>query len=82
MKFKNTYAVNELEHQSDKTPFVALLRQGRATHSEVDTFIDLWHDGWGEKDQGLRDFLGFTEKEYNEFLKDADYLYTMVPIKD
>lgn len=73
---------NNVEHQWNKTPFVELLRQGRAEHREVDNFIDMWHDGWGEENQGLREFLGFTEKEYEEFLKDADYLYTMVPIKD
>lgn len=39
---------------------------------ELENQIDLWHESFSQK--SLREFLGFTYREYDFFLRDADYL--------
>ena len=45
---------------------------GDALTSEVDDYIDKWHDD--ERKLSLYDFLGMTKKEYTLFVEDENYL--------
>ena len=42
--------------------FVEQCLQGMADPSQIDDFIDQWHEGPSQ--QSLHDYLGFTAKEY------------------
>jgi hypothetical protein len=49
--------------KSDKpTSFMGKCLAGEASPSDIDDFVDQWHEGSGEG--SLRAFLGFTKEEY------------------
>ena len=48
---------------------------GDASLKEVDTYIEYWHTN--NITIPLYQFLGMTEKEYSEFVKDENYLGTI-----
>ncbi len=47
--------------------FVELHIEGRVLPDEIDNFIEDWHNSDNEK--SLSEFLGFTEEEYNLWIK-------------
>lgn len=46
------------------TTFVEKCLVGEALADDVDDYVDRWHDGEGDPDTSLADFLGFTDLEY------------------
>ena len=56
--------------------FILNCINGDALLSEIDDYIDLWHDG--ESEISLHEFLGMTKKEYALYMEDEQYLATIV----
>src|ERR1700735_5631035 len=50
--------------------------KGYALTTEIDDYIDLWHNG--ETDTSLHKFLGMSQKEYALFVEDEGYLPIIV----
>ena len=44
--------------------FVEKCLAGEALADDVDDYVDLWHEGMGNPNASLAQFLGFTEIEY------------------
>lgn len=57
---------------SDRGTFIDLCLQGVASPSEIDDFVDRWHDA-PEKSE-LHDFLGMTKTEYSLWVRVPDAL--------
>ena len=49
---------------------------GNALMSEIDDYIDLWHES--DSQLSLNDFLGMTQKEYALYVEDESYLATII----
>ncbi|MFI5159208.1 MAG: hypothetical protein ACHQF4_10110 [Sphingobacteriales bacterium] len=49
---------------------------GYALPSEIDDYIDQWHDG--DSNISLHEFLGMSKKEYVLFVEDESYLPLIV----
>lgn len=45
--------------------FIELCINGDAFDSEIDDFVDMWHEGTAGQDQELHDFLGMNWNEYS-----------------
>lgn len=58
--------------------FILDCLNGDALIDDLDDYIEYWHDNSGTLKVSLKDFLGMTEKEYNFFLKDEDYLADII----
>lgn len=56
--------------------FISDCINGDALLSEIDDYIDLWHDS--DTDLSLHDYLGMTQKEYALYVEDEQYLATIV----
>lgn len=56
--------------------FILNCINGDALLSEIDDYIDLWHDS--DTGLSLHDFLGMTKEEYALFVEDEQYLATIV----
>lgn len=52
--------------------FMSLLKEGKVLPSDVDDFVDEWRQT--ESLMSLKEHLGMTEEEYNEFVKDPNSL--------
>ena len=52
--------------------FITDCMNGDALMSDVNDYIDRWHEG--NSAQPLHTFLGMTEKEYTLFVEDENYL--------
>lgn len=57
---------------SDKS-FIAKCIEGEALLSDIDDYIDEWHD-IAPQNETLHDFLGMTWEEYSLWLADPDVL--------
>ena len=44
--------------------FVEKCLAGEALADDVDDYVDRWHDGEGDPNESLAEFLGFTDMEY------------------
>lgn len=53
-----------------KNTFIDDCLSGIATIADIDSYIEYWHTHSTEN--SLREFLGLTESEYNEYLKSDD----------
>lgn len=58
--------------------FILDCLNGDALIDDLDEYIDYWHEKANDLNVSLKDFLGMTEKEYNYFLKDEDYLADII----
>ena len=47
------------------TTFIEKVYSGQAKAEEIDKFIEIWHDS--DIEMPLREYLGFTKKEYQLF---------------
>ena len=47
--------------------FIQMCLTGAASESEIDDFVDQWHDGEAGKGQDLHEFLGMTWEEYSSW---------------
>jgi len=56
--------------------FILNCINGDALLSEIDNYIDLWHES--DTELSLHDFLGMTKKEYALFVEDEQYLASIV----
>ncbi|WP_026653664.1 hypothetical protein [Butyrivibrio proteoclasticus] len=45
--------------------FVEMLNEGRLKSGDIDLFIEKWHNS--KSKMSLREYLGFTEKEWQVF---------------
>ncbi|MET3659163.1 hypothetical protein [Sporosarcina psychrophila] len=52
--------------------FIDGVLEGDYLLSEVDDFVDAWHDSEDENDISLQEFLGMTEKEYKLWAEKGD----------
>jgi hypothetical protein len=55
-----------------RATFIDLYILGQARPEDISESIDTWHSGSG--DQPIYDYLGMTEEEYSEWLRDPDVL--------
>ena len=55
-----------------RATFVDLYMHGQARPDDIGESIDAWHSGSG--DQPIYDYLGMTEEEYAEWLRDPNVL--------
>lgn len=53
-----------------KNTFIDDCLSGIATIADIDDYVKYWHTH--NTENSLREFLGFTESEYNEYLKSND----------
>lgn len=51
--------------------FIALCVAGAATADQIDSFVARWHRNEAGQDQELHEFLGMSDKEYADWIKDA-----------
>lgn len=58
------------------TTFVDDVLAGRTTLDRVDDYVDRWHDSDSQGE--LRDFLGLSPAEYDEWIADAGALAAIV----
>ena len=56
--------------------FIDKCLRGEAAIDEVDDFVDQWHSS--ESDAGIETFLGMTETEYEQWMRDPDALASIV----
>ncbi len=56
--------------------FILNCINGDALLSEIDDYIDLWHDS--NTELSLPEFLGMTKEEYTLFVEDEQYLASIV----
>jgi hypothetical protein len=56
--------------------FILNCINGDALLSEIDDYIDLWHDS--DTEMSLHKFLGMTKEEYALYVEDEQYLATIV----
>jgi len=56
--------------------FITNCIKGDALLSEVNDYIDMWHDS--DSKLPLHEFLGMTRKEYDLFVQDEKYLASIV----
>lgn len=56
--------------------FIEECVNGKARISDVDDYVDLWHET--KTDQSISEFLGMTNKEYELFVKDEKYLESII----
>jgi hypothetical protein len=56
--------------------FIEDCLKGVASLSEVDDYIDQWHES--DEDIPLHVYLGMTSQEYSFFVKDENYLETIL----
>lgn len=56
--------------------FIEDCLNGNALMSEIDDYIDNWHES--DSKLSISDFLGMTKKEYALFLEDESYLATII----
>src|SRR4051795_5649991 len=47
-----------------ETTFVQKCLAGEALGDDIDDYVDRWHEGEGNPDASLAEFLGFTDMEY------------------
>jgi len=47
-----------------ESTFVQKCLAGEALLDDIDDYVHLWHEGAGDPDASLADFLGFTDEEY------------------
>ena len=55
-----------------ETRFIDLCLRGKAEASEIDDFVELWHESGSTLP--LHDFLGMTEEEYAAWVQRPDLL--------
>jgi len=56
--------------------FIADCIQGDALMTDIDNYIDSWHDG--DSELSLHEFLGMSRKEYALYLEDEIYLASII----
>ncbi|MBE5318739.1 hypothetical protein IM793_06215 [Pedobacter sp. MR2016-19] len=56
--------------------FIADCIQGDALMTDIDDYVDSWHDG--NSDLSLHEFLGMSRKEYALYLEDEMYLASII----
>ncbi len=56
--------------------FILKCINGDALLTEIDDYIELWHDSGS--DLSLHKFLGMTQEEYAFFVEDEHYLATII----
>ncbi len=56
--------------------FITRCVNGDSLLSEIDDYIDIWHNG--DSDLSLHEFLGMTPKEYALYVEDEQYLAFIV----
>lgn len=56
--------------------FITDCINGDALLSDIDDYIDEWHEG--DSELPLNQFLGMTESEYQLFVQDESYLASIV----
>lgn len=49
--------------------FIALCLIGKEWPGNIDEYIEAWHDGREGQGMELREYLGFTEVEYGQWLE-------------
>jgi len=54
-------------YKKTKKTFMELLRRGKVSSSDIDNFIDIWHESNSELT--LHEFLGMTEREYKQWVE-------------
>jgi len=58
--------------EDHSTNFIALCLQGKTLPTEIDDYIDSWHEN--DSSKPLHDFLGMTWKEYSLWVSNPDFL--------
>jgi hypothetical protein len=56
--------------------FILNCINGDALLSEIDDYVELWHDS--DTELSLHEFLGMTKKEYALYVEDEQYLAMIV----
>lgn len=56
--------------------FILNCINGDALLSEIDDYIDLWHES--DSELSIHEFLGMTKKEYSLFVDDEQYLASII----
>jgi hypothetical protein len=56
--------------QSQPRPFFDLFGDGKAAATDIDDFIDAWHESGNAEQRSLAEFLGLTDDEYSLWLMD------------
>lgn len=54
--------------------FVDKCLAGEVLVDEIDDYVDLWHEGEGDPDSSLAEFLGFTDEEYKLWAENPKFL--------
>jgi hypothetical protein len=54
--------LNNSSAKNSSAKFIDLVLEGDAFETEIDDFVEEWHNG--ESDLSLTEFLGFTKEEY------------------
>ncbi len=54
--------------------FVERCLSGEALPDEIDDYVDLWHEGEGDPEASLAEFLGFTKEEYKQWAENPNLL--------
>lgn len=56
--------------------FIDLVLAGKARLGDIDDWVRRWHEG--ESNCELRDWLGMTERQYAEWVRECDVLEKIV----
>ena len=57
--------------------YVDLVLEGLATIDEIDYYIEKWHEDKSVECE-LYDYLGMTESEYFDWVRDPDYIHEIL----
>lgn len=58
--------------------FIQCCIEGSAEPEEIDNYIDIWHEMDSDIDIELCEFLGMTKDEYAAFVKNPEYINTII----
>ncbi|MFT2010199.1 hypothetical protein ACMA1I_16105 [Pontibacter sp. 13R65] len=67
---------HQLKEEKSMSNFIQDCINGDALLSEVDDYIDIWHES--DTELPLHEFLGMTKREYALFVEDEIYLGSIV----
>lgn len=63
---------------SSRRTFMEACLTGRALPSDIDDYIDRWHESGGHHGQSLYSFLGMSREEYSRWVQHPESLRTAI----
>lgn len=62
----------------DNPSFMSLCVAGMASPDDIDNYVERWHAGQAGKGQQLSEYLGMSQQDYSDWVRNPDVLVQII----